>query len=270
MWIVILILFVVLLLLFLIAPSPTHRAEPWRGTRFAHRGLYDENAAENTLEAFEKACRLGVGIELDVQFSSDGTVMVFHDDDLKRMTGDARRVDHVSRAELQTLTLNAPGRIPTFEETLARVGGRVPLLVELKNGPQNDKLCAETLALLRSYSGKYIVESFNPLIMRWFKKNAPDLIRGQLVGAKASYLASNMGLPGALILSCLSLNFLSRPDFVAYDVNAAGYRAPKIQRALFHTPLAAWTVRDEKTYRDCLARGEMPIFEGFVPKEDEK
>ena len=67
------------------------------------------------------------------------------------------------------------------------------------------------------------------------------------------------------LLSRLLLNFLARPDFVAYDVSAAKFNAPKVQRALFHTPLAAWTVRDADTCRACLERSEMPIFEGFIP-----
>lgn len=267
-WTVFLILLALIALaLFLIAPSPSRRAESWRGTMFAHRGLHSGGVAENTLEAFERACRAGYGIELDVQLSRDGAVMVFHDDDLKRMTSDARRVDEVDREELQSMTLSGRGRIPTFEETLARIDGRAPLLVELKNGRQNRKLCEDTLKLLRAYPGKYLVESFNPLILRWFRRNAPDVVRGQLVGARPAYIAAHFGAAGALALSTLSLNFLARPDFVAYDVSAAHFSAPRIQRALFHTPMAAWTVRDAETCAQCLARGEMPIFEGFLPEQ---
>lgn len=267
MWIVLLILLaLILLMLFLIAPSATKRAEAWRSTAFAHRGLYGDGAAENTLESFERARRLGVGIELDVQLTRDGVLVVFHDDDLKRMTGDPRRVDQVDWRELKEMPLTGGGSVPTFEAVLECVRGRVPLLVELKNGRRNRRLCEDVMALLRRYKGRFVVESFNPLILRWLRKNAPEVIRGQLVGAKASYLAT-MGWPGALALSTLSLNFLARPDFVAYDVSAKRFSAPRVQRALFHTTMAAWTVRDEATYRECLARGEMPIFEGFVPEK---
>lgn len=265
--ILLIVLLLIALVLFLIAPSPSHRARAWRGTAFAHRGLHGEGIAENTLPAFDRACRAGWGIELDVQFSRDGAVMVFHDDDLKRMTGDPRRVDEVDRAGLQSLTLPGEGSIPTFAETLALIDGRAPLLVELKSGRQNRRLCEDTLRLLRAYPGKYLVESFNPLILRWFRKNAPDVLRGQLVGTRPAYLASRMGPASALILSTLSLNFLARPDFVAYDVSAEHFAAPRMQRALFHTPLAAWTVRDEETFNQCQSRGEMPIFEGFLPEK---
>ena len=267
MGILIAILVLIALVLILIAPSPRRRrADSWRSTAFAHRGLHGNGAAENTPEAFERACRAGFGIEMDVQFSRDSTIVVFHDDDLKRMTGDARRVDEVDLAELQSLALaGGDGHIPRFEDVLKQVNGRVPLLVELKTGRRNAELCRQTSEMLKRYRGKYLVESFNPLMMRWFKKNAPEMLRGQLVGKWTDYL-STLGRPGAFLLSSLALNALSRPDFVAYDVSAEHFPAPHIQRALFHTPLAAWTVRDEETFAACLARGEMPIFENFVPE----
>ncbi len=267
MLIPILLLILLALILFILAPSPKHhRADAWRGVPFAHRGLHDEARMENSLEAFDAACRHNFGIELDVQLSKDGAVVVFHDDTLTRMTGDPRRVDQVPLAELQSLSLRGQSKIPTFQETLACVSGRVPLLVEIKNGKRNRELCEKTLALLASYDGQYIVESFNPLILRWLKKHAPQIIRGQLVGASAAYLAS-FGPVGAFFLSTLSLNFLARPDFVAYDVSA-DFSAPRIQRAFFHTPLAAWTVRDETTYQSCIERNESPIFEGFIPHQN--
>lgn len=266
MTIAIILIIFISLTVFLLAPSPRkNRADAWRGVPFAHRGLHDESRMENSLEAFDAACARGFGIELDVQLSKDGTAVVFHDDALARMTGDPRRVDEVDLAELKSLSLQGKGKIPTLEETLRCVNGRVPLLVEIKNGRRNAELCEKTMAQLRAYGGKYIVESFNPLILRWLKKHSPETIRGQLVGARVSYIAT-MGPAVAFILSRLLLNFLARPDFVAYDVSAAHFSAPKIQRLFFDTPMAAWTVRDERTFSECIARGEAPIFENFIPE----
>ena len=263
----IILILIALLILFILAPSrKCRRADPWRGTAFAHRGLHGGEIPENSLEAFDAACRAGFGIELDVQLSKDGCVVVFHDDTLVRMTGDPRRVDETDLSDLRALRLDGKAQIPTFEEVLARVAGRVPLLVEIKNGKRNAELCEKTVALLKKYDGAYVTESFNPLILRWLKKNAPEIIRGQLVGPKKDYLESDFSLWLAAALSTLSLNFLARPDFVAYDVSLR-FAAPRIQRALFRTPMAAWTVRDEATFRACKDRGEMPIFEGFLPKQ---
>ena len=261
MWFFIALAVALTLILFLIAPSPGHRrAESWAGTAFAHRGLHSEGVSENSPEAFSAACSAGTGIELDVQLSKDGVVVVFHDDTLERMTGDPRRVDAVDLAELKSLRLKDGGTIPTFEEVLALVNGRVPLLVEIKTGRRNAQLCADVARQLRAYSGRFLVESFNPLILRWFRRNVPEFIRGQLVGARAAYLVSQ-GPFKAQLLSTLSLNFLARPDFVAYDATVAHFTAPRVQRALFNTPMAAWTIRDPALYAACIDRGEMPIYE---------
>lgn len=263
---VILLLIIIALAVFLIAPSVRkNRADVWRGIPFAHRGLHDEERMENSIEAFDAACEHGFGIELDVQLSKDGTVVVFHDETLLRMTGDSRRVSEATLSELKALSLKGRGGIPTLEETLRCVNGRVPLLVEIKNGKRNAELCEKTMAQLSAYGGAYVVESFSPLILRWLKKHSPETIRGQLVGARVSYLAT-LSPAVAFLLSRLMLNFLARPDFVAYDIEAKDFNAPKIQRYFFHTPLAAWTVRDEATYRECISRGESPIFENFIPE----
>ena len=124
-------------------------------------------------------------------------IVVFHDDDLKRMTGDPRRAWTGSDfAELESMALaGGIGHTPRFEDVLKLVDGRVPLLVELKTGRRNAELCRQTHEMLKGYRGRYIVESFNPLMMRWFKKkNAPETLRGQLVGKWTDYL-STLGTP---------------------------------------------------------------------------
>lgn len=261
-----LILIIIVLYICLIMPSRAGRAKPWKGTLFAHRGLHGDKIAENSREAFAAACVHGYGIELDVQLSKDGEVVVFHDDTLTRMTGDKRRVDQVAWAEMQTLSLDGKGSIPTFDEVLHLVNGRVPLLVEIKNGKRNSELCEKVRDKLRAYKGAFVVESFNPLILVWMRKNAPEFIRGQLVGPKKSYKGT-VGAMAGFVLSGLLLNFYTRPDFIAYDMNAKGFIAPRIQRVLFRVPMAAWTVKDKGDCEACLRREEMPIFEGFRPQK---
>lgn len=260
---------VLALLIFLSAPSLRGRAKRWRGTAFAHRGLHGNGVSENTLRAFDLACEAKTGIELDVQLTSDGEVVVFHDDDLARMTGDPRRVDAVSLAELRTLTLPDGARIPTFAETLERIDGRAPLLVELKHSRRNAELCRKTCDLLAAYRGAYIVESFDPLILLWFRRHAPQVVRGQLVSSKGAYMPQ-FGGAAAVLLSNLGLNFLARPDFIAYDANAERFPTPHIVRALYRTPMACWTITDPNACAAALRRGEMPIFEGFGPQDVQK
>ena len=163
-------------------PTPEKKA-PFLGQNIAHRGLFtaDQRIPENSLAAFRRAVEAGYGMELDVQLSRDGQVVVFHDDDLKRVCGVDAPVDALDYAELQALPLCGTGeRMPLFSEVLQLVDGRTPMIVELKNGRRNRELCEKTLALLRAYSGPCCIESFNPMIVSWFRFHAPDLLRGQL------------------------------------------------------------------------------------------
>ena len=209
-------------LVFLVAPGEARKRKkaPFMYRNFAHRGLHkrDKSIPENSLAAFERAASYGYGIELDVQLSKDGQVVVFHDDTLNRVCGVDARVDEKTYDELSNMSLcGTEQTIPLFSEVLKTVRGRGPLIVELKNGKRNKELCEKTYALLRRYSGDYCVESFNPFIVRWFKINAPEVIRGQLASPAADYDGEVNGVT-AFVLSNLLLNFLARPQFVAYKI----------------------------------------------------
>ena len=123
----------------------------------------------------------GYGIEFDIHKTCDGHVVVFHDDTLTRMCGVEGKVEQKTLAELKELRrLGTDQQIPTLEEMLALVDGRVPLLVELKGESTATGLCPVADAILSQYKGDYIIESFNPLLVRWYRKNRPNVIRGQL------------------------------------------------------------------------------------------
>lgn len=270
LWIAIAVFLVLAAPLFIVAPNRRcRRADNWRGTPFAHRGLHSEEVCENSLEAFERACRSGVGIELDVQLTRDGEVVVFHDAELERLLGDERMVADLTLAQLRELSLPDGSRIPTFAEVLERVNGRVPLLVELKNGKHLCQLGEKTYAQLQAYDGRYIVESFQPLILLWFRIHARNVIRGQLVAAREEYLEDYGGFL-ASVMANLLCNCFARPDFVAYDLSGEEHFGLKMQRKLFRTPLAVWTVKSQADYSMAIHNGEMPIFEGFLPEADIK
>ena len=258
----------ILILFFLCMTSPSlkrRRARVWKGTLFAHRGLHGDGRAENSLPAFEAACRAGYGIELDVRYSKDNRLIVFHDDTLERMCGDKRRPEELTVEELKELPLGSTqDRIPTFDEVLSLVDGRVPLLVEIKNGRRIKALTAGTVARLKSYGGAYLIESFNPLCLFYLRRMAGDVVRGQLVASREE-TEQTTGAALAIALSGLLLNVLSRPDFVAYNIaDSRGY-APAVQRKLYKTPMAAWTVRDAAQLALAKKRGDMVIFERVRP-----
>lgn len=195
------------------------KKSPFMGRNFAHRGLHteDKSVPENSLEAFRQARDAGYGIELDVQLSKDGELVVFHDDTLDRVCGVEGRVDEKDFAELRELSLcGTEQRMPLLAEVLELINGSVPLIVELKNGKRNKELCEKSYELLSGYRGDYCIESFNPLIVGWFRRNAKEVLRGQLATVYGDY--EGIKKPLALLLSRCLLNVVSRPQFIAYRI----------------------------------------------------
>ena len=222
---------------------------PFQWANLAHRGLHspDKSVPENSLEAFRLAAEAGYGVELDVQLTKDGQVVVFHDEKLDRVCGVPGRVDEFTFAELQQFRLcGTEQRIPLFSDVLAVIRGRGPLLVELKNGKRNKELCKKTYALLQGYKGDVCIESFNP--------------RGQLAAPVADYVKDGFQKPLGFVLSRTLLNFLARPQFIAYKIG----RRPLLVRLSekLGAMKVGWTSHDpvNEKGRDAV------IFEFYRPK----
>lgn len=234
---------------------------------YAHRGLLwgEGSYPENSLPAFRAAAEAGFAIELDVQLSRDGEVFVFHDYTLTRMCGRPEKLAELTAAELSVIPLaGSDERIPTLAEVLEAVGGRVPLLIELKGESGDTAVCPATRAVLSGYPGKWCVESFNPLLLCEFRKNAPQVVRGLLITDVNKEKKEGSRLLGAA-LSRELLNFLCRPHFVAWDKK---YPKGRARRAALHRHRAAsfvFTVRNEAEFSTLTAAGHAPIFDSFLP-----
>ncbi len=248
-------------------PAKDWMLAPFLPFSYAHRGLYlkDQTVSENSVAAFRRAVEHGYGAELDVQLSADGKVVVFHDDDLKRMCGVDKPVNALTYAELKELPLGKGiERIPLFTEVLETVGGKVPLIVELKSGKQNAELCGKTLEILKKYNGPYCIESFDPRIVRWFKKNAPKIVRGQL----SDQYRNAPSVPAVLrfLLKNLCGNFLAKPHFIAYrHEDAKDCLNFRLCKNWFHLLTVAWTVRDGDDLEMIKRQFDLIIFEHFLP-----
>lgn len=232
---------------------------------YAHRGLWNEKVPENSLAAFELAARSGYGIELDIQLTKDGKIVVFHDFGLKRMCGVERRVSDLTLAELKALRLlDTNQQIPTLGEALSLVDGRVPLLIELKGEDIDTMLCARAAKILDNYRGAFCVESFNPIILSWFKNYRPRYARGQLVtDFIKEKRRGNKFL--SFLLSHMLLNFLSRPDFIVIHKKYQFKMSFKMCTGLFRAKAFVWTVRTPKEYVDAHRSGKYTIFEKIKP-----
>ena len=252
-----------LLWLYLIAPGRRKMPMEMFGGYYAHRGLWNKRVPENSLSAFRRAREYGFGVELDVHLTSDGETVVFHDDDLKRMCGADKKVRDCTLRELREYRLLDSGEcIPTLKEFLEAVGEDMPLIVEIKYDPRRDMICRKTISLLRERKGPFCVESFDPLIVRWFRKNEKKVFRGQLAYGLNVRGRHPLNIKN-LVLSSLAVNVLGRPDFVAFDHQCEKSVPFRIMNALYHPVLAAWTLRDEKAMTN--EKWDMRIFEGFIP-----
>jgi glycerophosphoryl diester phosphodiesterase len=157
----------------------------------AHRALHDRSKGriENSPSAIGAAIAAGYGIEIDVQLSSDGQAMVFHDDRLERLTGQTGLVrDHVASRLGQMVLTGGTDTIPTLHDVLSQIAGRVPLLIEIKDqsltmADTGGRLEAAVADALRGYAGDVAVMSFNPHSMAHMARLAPQVPRGLTTSA---------------------------------------------------------------------------------------
>ncbi|MDR2889077.1 MAG: glycerophosphodiester phosphodiesterase [Lachnospiraceae bacterium] len=262
---------VLLILIYLVAIKPGRRGksgiERLMGVHYAHRGLHDNTgeAPENSLAAFRLAVEAGFGIEMDLQLSRDGQVVIFHDATMERACGVTGIISDYSYEELQQWTLfDSNELIPLFSDCLTMVAGQVPLIVEIKMAWQDAAVCAATDSILRDYQGLYCVESFNPLALIWFKNHHPEVVRGQLADRIADPDGRRRILYG--VLSNLLFNWVTRPDFIAYNHLHAGVLARKICRGMYKNLAVAWTIKSEMELEQAKKHFDLFIFDSFVPK----
>ncbi len=254
-----------LCLLFLVAPAirrhPDRRVI--KGLYIAHRGLHDidKDTPENSLAAFAAAAARGYAIENDIHVTADGAVVVFHDNNLKRMCGVDVNIEESTLSELRKYTLlDTNEHIPTLKECLDLVDGRVPLLIEFKSQSfeNSRKLCEAADEILKDYNGKYFIQSFYPPVLLWYRKNRKEICRGQLSTAfKGEHISKRL-------LGFLLFNFLSRPDFVSYDINFSNSIMFNTTKLLGALPVG-WTFRKQTELDSERKNFKAYIFELFIP-----
>lgn len=256
-----------LLFLVLIAPGKKVDIEKYKKIKFAHRGLHNAERAENSMSAFRAAVEAGFGIELDVRLSSDGELVVFHDDTLTRVAKTEGRVDEFTADELAKMSLSGTGEgIPRFSDVLSMVDGRVPLLVEIKEDAGKYAVSTATSEIMRNYEGPYIIESFNPLSLGNIKKRLPRVTRGFL--SQRFFADPVYRKPLYFLLQCLLTNRLCSPAFIAYNHEHWRSLPLRLARRLFGVATFAWTVRSPEEEAAALAHGfDSVIFENYIPEK---
>lgn len=237
--------------------------------RYAHRGFHDKPVIpENSLPAFRRAIEHGFGAELDVHLLKDGTLAVFHDSDLRRCANVDGQIEDLTLEELKQLRLEGTDeQIPTFDEVLALFESATPLIIELKTARGNHHALAKAVCeRLDTYKGEFCIESFDPFALIDVKKLRPEICRGQL---SMNFCKDSSGLPfyKCVIAGNILLNFLTRPDFIAYKFEDRKGLSSALCRTLWGIQEVSWTIRQKEDLLEAEQAGSIGIFECFDPDE---
>ncbi|MBQ7603246.1 MAG: glycerophosphodiester phosphodiesterase [Clostridia bacterium] len=237
----------------------------------AHRGFFNyADAPENTLAAFERAIEHNYAIELDVQIIADGTPVVFHDNELSRLTGKDGYVQNLKMEDLPKYTIGSSKQtIPTLKQVLELVNGRTPILLEVKNGsfkPQED--CAKIYEAIKDYKGEIAIQSFNPYALEWFANNAPKYPRGLLSSMwRKKNRDVEPDIPSSAIVRFATRRLLlfkkAKPDFLNYEIRDLPNRFVRRHKNI---PLLSWVAYNQAEYTDGMTKADNIVFQDFEPK----
>lgn len=210
----------------------------------AHRGLHNisKGIPENTILAFDQAINNHYAIELDVHILKDGTLIVFHDDTLKRCCNIDKKVKTMTYEEINKLTLfDTEHKIPTLEDVLSYIDGRVPLIIEIKTDKSARNICPKLTKLLKKYKGKVAIKSFSPFIIYWFKKHYSDIPRGLL--AANFDTEKSFKIVKKIFLSSLLFMPLCKPNFLSIQLKMLKCKKIKRIKREQNLPVLGWTFK---------------------------
>ena len=211
----------------------------------AHRGYYNNKKGipENSVLAFKKAIDNNYLIELDVRLTKDQKLVVFHDDNLKRVCGVNKKVKDLTYRELLKYNLfDTTLKVPLFSDVIKLVNGRVPILIETKYHNRYGVLEKILINELSNYKGLYAIQSFYPMSLLWLKRNTKDIP----IGLLSSNFKNDLNRLKSIIGKTLILDLFFKTDFISYDVkglpnNYLSYKRNK--KKIF-----IWTIKNKKDY----------------------
>ncbi len=225
-------------------------------TPIAHRGLFNEEIAENSISAFKNAFKNGYGIETDVYLTKDERLVCFHDKSLLRLFKRDEYIYNLTLNEIKELSSVGKEKIPTLEELLNATSEKDFLLIEIKNQP-NKKVVDKTVEILKNFKGNFAIQSFNPFYIKRVKKLAPNFLRGIL---SDKYPDTESKLERWVVKN-MPFNFLAKPHFISYNYKYL----PLDKKKRKSLPVLAWTVTDKETHDKIKPFCDNVIFENFLP-----
>lgn len=203
----------------------------------AHRGIHNNiDIPENSISSFKEALKLNIAIELDVQLTKDNELVVFHDDSLKRMTGINNSVEDLSLQQIKKLNLlETTEKIPTLNEVLDLIDGKVLIDIEIKNTKRIKEITKKLISTLNTYNGEFIIKSFNPTIIMRLRKLNNTYTYGLLMMKKYPKKLQTLIMKSNLVL------LYCRPNFLAISKSLAKTRRFKKLRKKY--PIYIWTIK---------------------------
>lgn len=240
----------------------------------AHRGLHDRASGviENSFAAADAAVAAGCAIECDVQVSADGDAFVFHDEALDRLTGASGDIRDKTSGELARLALkDARGdpAIPTLAAFLARVGGRVPVVIEIKSRFDGDmRLADEAARIAGGHRGAVALKSFDPAVVAHLRAGAQanGAPLGIVTQARFDHPEwASLAPQARQSMACLLHWGETAPDFVSYCVDDLPNAAIHLARTALGLPVMTWTVRTPAQWDMAGRYADQAIFEGARP-----
>ncbi|MEG0022190.1 MAG: glycerophosphodiester phosphodiesterase family protein [Bacilli bacterium] len=222
-----------------------------KNINFAHRGCHNEKIPENSMSAFKECLKKGTPFEFDVHILKDGNVIVFHDDNLIRMTGKNKKINECTLEDLKHVyLLNSNEKIPLFKDVLNLVNGKVMLDIELKFDHKKYLLEDEVIKLLKDYKGDVILKSFDYKTVNYLKKNT---------NYKVGLLFPNIDNPKygynklkKFLIRNTNFNYIIKPDFIACQKTALNDKPIKKYKKS-GKPVIVWTIKSKeelKKYKD--------------------
>lgn len=232
------------------------------GKYIAHRGLHSEGVPENSLPAFELAAQKGISAELDVRLTKDCRIVVFHDKDLSRMCGVEGNVFDFTYEQLSAFKLkNSDEKIPLLSEVLKAVDGRVPLLIEIKNGAPFGELEKRLDHIMKKYKGEFAVQSFDPFSLLWFRIRSPKIARGQLI-SKYKKKVDFEYIERIICAQPFIWRLISKPQFIAADLRSISLETA-FQAVDINADLLTWTGRGRELIETASQFSKTVIAEDF-------
>ena len=210
----------------------------------AHRGLHDSNAIENTISSFIKAMDRDYIIELDVHILRDKTIVVYHDFDLKRLTGINKVIETLDYSELSKYKIKKKYQIPTLNQVFNIVKGRVPLLIEVKDLDNNKEFYEVLGNMLDKYNGLFAIHSTNPKVIDWYHKYRPNYVIGLIIFNEINYK--------------IFKKYTRKIDFMSVYKKQLPFKSKKM--------ILGWTIKNEKELEKYKNKCDNLICENILEK----